>query len=51
MVLGLGLKQVIEMATINPARALSAKDRRGSLKPEGNADVSILELLSSTWEL
>ena len=51
MALGLSLKQVIEMTTINPARALSTEDRMGSLKPGMNADVSILELLSGTWEL
>ena len=51
MALGLDLKQVIEMATINPARAISTEDRRGSLKPGMDADVSILELLSGTWKL
>ena len=49
--LGLGLKltQVIEMSTINPARALSLDDRIGSLKPGMVADISILELLSGKW--
>jgi dihydroorotase len=51
MALGLDLKQVIEMTTINPARALSIEDRKGSLKPGMDADVSILEILSGTWEL
>ena len=51
MALGLSLKQVVEMATINPARAISTEDRRGSLKPGMDADVSILELLSGTWKL
>jgi len=39
------------MTTINPARALNIQDRRGSLKPGMDADVSILELLSGTWKL
>ncbi len=51
MALGLDLKQVIEMTTINPARALSIEDRKGSLKPGMDADVSILEILSGSWEL
>ena len=51
MALGLGLKQVIEMATTNPARALNTQDKKGSIKPGMDADVSILELLSGTWEL
>ena len=49
--LGLDLKKVIEMSTINPARALSIEDRVGSLKPGMDADISILELLSGTWKL
>ena len=51
MALGLSLKQVIEMTTINPARALSVENKIGSLKPGMDADVSILELLSGTWKL
>jgi len=51
MALGLDLKQVIEMATINPARAISVDDRMGSLKPGMNADVSVLELQSGRWTL
>ena len=51
MALGLELKQVIEMATINPARALSVEDRIGSLRPGMDADVSILQVLLGTWKL
>jgi len=51
MALGLSLSQVVEMATINPARAINTEDRRGSLKPGMDADVSIMELLSGTWKL
>ncbi len=51
LALGLDLRQVIEMSTINPARAIGEEDRMGSLKPGITADVSILELLSGTWML
>ncbi len=50
LALGLDLKQVIQMSTINPARALSEENRIGSLKPGMEADVSILELLSGRWK-
>lgn len=51
MALGLDLKQVTEMSTINPARALGIDDRVGSLKPGMDADISIMEILSGTWKL
>ena len=51
MGLGLDLKQVITMTTINPARAFKEDNKIGSLKPGMEADVSILELLSGKWKL
>ncbi len=51
MALGLNLKQVIEMTTVSPAHALGIANRKGSLEPGMDADVSILELLSGTWKL
>jgi dihydroorotase len=51
MALGLDLKQVVAMATINPARAIHEESRIGSLKPGMAADVSILELKSGAWTL
>lgn len=51
MALGLDLKQVITMTTINPARALHEENKIGSLKPGMEADVSILELSSGKWKL
>ena len=51
MALGIGLNQVIQMSTINSARAINAEDRIGSLKPGMDADVSVLELLPGTWKL
>ena len=51
MALGLNLKQVIGMTTINPAGAIGADGQIGSLKPGMAADVSILELKSGKWRL
>lgn len=51
MALGLDLKQVIQMTTINPARAIGIEKEKGSLKPGMEADVSILELLPGSWQL
>ena len=51
MALGLDLKQVIEMTTINPARVIGVADCIGGLKPGMEADVSILQLLSGSWKL
>lgn len=44
LALGLSLEQVIEMTTVNPARALREDKRRGMLKVSMPADISILEL-------
>lgn len=51
LALGLNLGQLVEMTTINPARALKVDDSLGSLKPGSMADVSILELVSGKWLL
>jgi dihydroorotase len=51
MALGLDLKQVITMTTINPARAIREDTRIGSLKPGMAADVSILEIQPGAWTL
>lgn len=51
LALGLELGQVIEMTTINPARTIGIDERKGSLMPGMDADISILELLAGTWEL
>ena len=51
LALGLKLGQVIEMTTINPARAIDIDGRKGSLGLGMDADISILELLTGTWEL
>jgi dihydroorotase len=49
LALGLKLEQIIEMSTINPARALYVDDMIGSLKPGMEADITILELISGMW--
>ena len=51
MALGLDLKQVVAMTTINTARAIREEDKIGSLKSGMAADVSILELQSGAWTL
>lgn len=51
LTLGLTLNQVVTMTTINPARAINVADRKGSLKPGTDADVSILEVVSGRWDL
>jgi dihydroorotase len=51
MEVGLDLKSVIKMTTINSARALGIEDTSGSLKPGRQADVSILDLKPGSWEL
>ncbi len=42
--LGLGLDQVIERVTTNPAKIFNYPDRVGSLEPGSPADVAVLEL-------
>jgi dihydroorotase len=42
--LGVSLDRVIQMATINPARALGEEGRRGSLKPGMPADITLMKL-------
>ncbi|MFH1639297.1 MAG: amidohydrolase/deacetylase family metallohydrolase [Chloroflexota bacterium] len=51
LALGLSLNQVITMTTINPARAINIADRKGSLKPGTDADVSILKMVPGKWRL
>ena len=47
--LGLTVEQVIEMTTINPARALGEEGRRGSLKPGMSANITVLELTKGDY--
>jgi dihydroorotase len=51
LALGLSMSQIIEMSTINPARAINAQNIIGSLKSGMEGDVSILELQSGRWVL
>ena len=51
LALGLGLNQIVEMSTINPARAIREESRIGSLRPGMDADVSILQLQTGRWKL
>jgi dihydroorotase len=47
--LGFTLPQVVTMCTANPARAIGAADRLGSLAVGRQADISVLELREGSW--
>jgi dihydroorotase len=47
--LGFTLAQVVTMSTANPARAIGAADRLGSLAVGRQADISVLELREGDW--
>ena len=47
--IGLTLDQVIEMTTINPAKALGEGKKRGSLSPGMSADITVLELTKGDY--
>jgi dihydroorotase len=47
--LGFTLRQVVTMCTANPARAIGAEHRLGSLAVGRTADISVLELREGDW--
>jgi dihydroorotase len=47
--LGFTLEQIVEMCTLNPAKALGEQGRLGSLQPGRQADVSVLEVRDGEW--
>jgi dihydroorotase len=47
--LGFTLPQVVTMSTENPARAIGAQDRIGSLAVGRQADISVLDLKDGDW--
>ena len=49
LAMGFNLEQVVEMCTINPARALGEENRLGSLQIGMQADVSVLEIKEGDW--
>jgi len=49
--LGLPFEDMIAMTTLNPAKAVKIDDRKGSLKPGMDADVSVLEITHGSWPL
>ncbi len=42
-IVGVSLKEAIQMATINPARCLGVEDKKGSVEPGKDADIVILD--------
>ncbi len=49
LALGFTLDQVIAMSTINPAKALGAEDRLGTLGVGRQADISVLDVKDGDW--
>ncbi len=49
LAMGFTLEQVVEMCTINPAKALGEENRLGSLRAGMQADVSVLEIKEGDW--
>jgi dihydroorotase len=49
--LGLPFEDMIAMTTLNPAKAVRIDDRKGSLKPGMDADISLLEITHGSWPL
>ncbi|MEW6671975.1 MAG: amidohydrolase/deacetylase family metallohydrolase [Thermodesulfobacteriota bacterium] len=47
--LGLSLEKILPMVTINPARVIGIDDRKGSLKPGRDADISVLDIENGRW--
>jgi dihydroorotase len=47
--LGFTLEQVIAMSTANPAKAIGAENRLGSLVVDRQADISVLQLKEGDW--
>jgi dihydroorotase len=47
--LGFTLPQVVTMCTANPARAIGAHDRLGSLAAGRQADISVLDIRAGEW--
>lgn len=47
--LGLSLDQVIEMTTLNPAKAIGEEGTRGTLKIGNLADITVLDLLQGDY--
>jgi dihydroorotase len=47
--LGFTLEQVVEMCTVNPARALGEEARLGNLQVGRQADISVLDIRDGEW--
>jgi len=47
--LGLNVEEVVNMATFNPARALGEEEKRGTLKPGLNADITVMEIINGNF--
>jgi dihydroorotase len=50
LTLGMSLSEVVERATINPARAIGRDERHGSLAVGREADIAVLDLTTGDFE-
>jgi dihydroorotase len=48
--LGLSVPEIVERATINPAKAIHREDTLGSLQVGREADITVLELAEGSFE-
>ncbi len=51
LALGIPFEKMIPMVTINPAKVIAIDDKKGSLKPRMDADISILTIKSAKWRV
>ena len=51
LLLGLSLQKVIELSTIEPARAIRREDSLGSIKPGRTADIAVMNLVQGKFPL
>ena len=49
LAMGFSMDQVVTMSTLNPARAVGADDRLGTLEVGKQADISVLEIKEGDW--
>ncbi len=51
LALGIPFEKMIPMVTVNSAKVMRIVDRKGSLKPGMDADVSVLEIKPGRWQV
>ena len=51
LALGIPFEKMIPMVTINSAKAIGIADKKGSLKPGMDADISVIDIKSGKWRV